>query len=80
MQIGNKFREEQRPKFGLMRAKEFLMKDSYSFDIDRSNAIRTYDEYVQTYNDLFQTIGVTVKTGNIFGFNFLTTHIDRPPQ
>lgn len=51
-----------------MRAKEFLMKDSYSFDIDRSNAVRTYEEYVQTYNDLFKTIGVAVKTGNILRF------------
>lgn len=65
LQIGTKFREEQKPKFGLMRAKEFLMKDSYSFDIDSSTAITTYEEYVQTYKDLFQTIGVTVKTGKI---------------
>lgn len=48
-----------------MRAKEFLMKDSYSFDIDRSSAVRTYEEYVQIYKDFFQTIGVTVRTGNI---------------
>jgi len=71
-QIGNKFREEQRPKFGLLRAKEFLMKDSYSFDIDRPNAIRTYEDYVQVYKDLFEAIGVRVLTvqadaGNIGG-------------
>lgn len=61
-QIGNKFREELRPKFGLIRAKEFLMKDSYSFDIDRPSAIRTYEEYIQIYKNIFQTIGVTVLT------------------
>ncbi|KAG4072131.1 hypothetical protein HA402_015630 [Bradysia odoriphaga] len=37
------------------------MKDSYSFDIDRSSAIRTYEEYVQTYTDLFRTIGTPTK-------------------
>lgn len=47
-----------------MRAKEFLMKDSYSFDVDRENAMKSYEEYVQTYTQFFQTIGVTVKTGN----------------
>lgn len=39
------------------------MKDSYSFDIDRPSAIRTYEEYVQMYKDLFEAIGVTVLTG-----------------
>lgn len=46
-----------------MRAKEFLMKDSYSFDIDQPSAIRTYEEYIQIYKDLFQAIDVPVLTG-----------------
>ncbi|KAJ6633681.1 putative proline--tRNA ligase, mitochondrial, partial [Pseudolycoriella hygida] len=71
-QIGNKFREEQRPKHGLLRSKEFLMKDSYSFDIDRSSALKTYEEFSQIYKELFQAIGVTVtaveaNAGNIGG-------------
>lgn len=47
-----------KPRFGLMRAKEFLMKDLYSFDVDRDCAIRSYEQMRGIYKDLLDTIGV----------------------
>ena len=43
-QINPKFRNEKRPRGGLLRGKEFLMKDAYSFDLDESNAMNTYEK------------------------------------
>lgn len=57
-QINTKFRDELKPRFGLMRAKEFLMKDGYTFDVDRPAAVRTYELMRQTYDRLFEAIGV----------------------
>lgn len=62
-QIGNKFRDECSPKRGLMRAKEFIMKDLYTFDIDREATLRTYEEVNEAYGKLFSTIGVPFLKG-----------------
>jgi prolyl-tRNA synthetase len=49
-QIGKKFRDEIRPRFGLLRAREFIMKDMYSFDTDFDKALKTYEDVVKAYN------------------------------
>merc|ERR1712012_1519136 len=57
-QIGTKFRDEMRPKFGLIRANEFTMKDLYTFDKDIVSARKTYDEISEAYKRIFDKIGV----------------------
>lgn len=57
-QIHWKFRDEIRPRFGVMRAREFLMKDGYSFDIDESAARKTYDAIYEAYFRIFQKMGL----------------------
>jgi prolyl-tRNA synthetase len=71
-QIQWKFRDEIRPRFGLMRGREFLMKDAYSFDIDVASAIKTYDTiftaYMRTFRDLgLNAIPLSADTGEIGG-------------
>ena len=58
MQVSNKFRDEQLPKWGLLRSREFLMKDLYSFDADRSSGERTYEAVTEAYLDFFNRLGV----------------------
>ncbi len=57
-QIHWKFRDEIRPRFGLMRGREFLMKDSYSFDIDEISAKKTYNLMYETYFKIFRAMGL----------------------
>jgi prolyl-tRNA synthetase len=57
-QIHWKFRDEIRPRFGLMRGREFLMKDSYSFDIDEASAKKTYNLMYETYFKIFRKMGL----------------------
>ena len=57
-QIHWKFRDEIRPRFGLMRGREFLMKDAYSFDIDEVSAKKTYDLMYETYFKIFRRMGL----------------------
>ena len=52
-QIQTKFRDEVRPRFGVMRAREFLMKDAYSFHSDKASLQQTYDLMYQTYSNIF---------------------------
>ena len=71
-QIQTKFRDEIRPRFGVMRAREFLMKDAYSFHIDENSLQETYDIMHATYCRIFQRIGldfrpVQADTGSIGG-------------
>jgi len=71
-QIQWKFRDEIRPRFGLMRGREFLMKDAYSLDIDEEGAIKTYNQvfaaYMRTFNDLgLHAIPLAASTGEIGG-------------
>ena len=71
-QIQTKFRDEIRPRFGLMRGREFLMKDAYSFDADEAGAEKSYEIMFETYNNIFRRFGlkfraVEADTGSIGG-------------
>ena len=57
-QVGTKFRDEMRPKFGLIRSNEFLMKDLYTFDKDIASAQESYHLVTEAYQNIFETIGV----------------------
>jgi prolyl-tRNA synthetase len=71
-QIQTKFRDEVRPRFGVMRAREFLMKDAYSFHVDQASLAQTYDVMYETYSRIFRRCGldfraVQADTGSIGG-------------
>jgi prolyl-tRNA synthetase len=57
-QIQTKFRDEVRPRFGVMRAREFLMKDAYSFHLDQASLQQTYELMYQTYSNIFTRLGL----------------------
>ncbi|HMB16786.1 MAG TPA: proline--tRNA ligase [Pelovirga sp.] len=57
-QIQTKFRDEIRPRFGLMRGREFIMKDAYSFDLDDAGADLSYQKMYQAYRNIFQRCGL----------------------
>ena len=57
-QIQTKFRDEIRPRFGLMRGREFIMKDAYSFDINDQGADLSYEKMYQAYRRIFQRCGL----------------------
>ncbi len=57
-QIQTKFRDEIRPRFGLMRGREFIMKDAYSFDVDDEAAETSYRKMYDAYNRIFQRCGL----------------------
>ena len=57
-QIQTKFRDERRPRFGLMRGREFIMKDAYSFDRDAEGAQRSYQNMAQAYRKIFDRFGL----------------------
>jgi len=59
-QLQTKFRDEPRPRFGVIRSKEFLMKDAYSFDVDAEGLHRSYQAMYQAYVRIFQRCGLTV--------------------
>ena len=58
-QIQTKFRDEIRPRFGVMRGREFLMKDSYSFAANMDDALKVYDTMYATYFKIFRRLGLT---------------------
>lgn len=58
-QIQWKFRDELRPRFGIMRGREFYMKDNYSFDLDRAGAVRSYNRMFVAYLRTFARLGLT---------------------
>ncbi len=71
-QIQTKFRDEIRPRFGLMRGREFLMKDAYSFDLDAGGVDRAYEKMYQAYCRIFERCGLNFRaveadTGSIGG-------------
>lgn len=71
-QISRKYRDERRPRQGLLRAREFLMKDLYTFDYDIDAALRTYDEVRRAYRAFFTEIGIpfveaSASSGNMGG-------------
>ena len=60
-QIQTKFRDERRPRFGLMRGREFIMKDAYSFDRDQASAKASYQVMSQAYRKIFDRFGLTYR-------------------
>ncbi len=58
--IQSKFRDEIRPRFGVMRAREFLMKDAYSFDIDKKNGEKSYLMFFKLYLKIFKELGINI--------------------
>ena len=60
-QIQTKFRDEIRPRFGLMRGREFIMKDAYSFDVDEAGATRSYQKMYDAYVRIFTRCGLTFR-------------------
>lgn len=57
-QVQTKFRDERRPRFGLMRGREFIMKDAYSFDRDAAGAKKSYEAMAQAYRRIFDRFGL----------------------
>lgn len=71
-QMQTKYRDEIRPRFGLMRGREFIMKDAYSFDADQEGALKTYDSMYAAYQAIFDRLGLSYRivqadAGNIGG-------------
>lgn len=71
-QIQTKFRDEMRPRFGVMRGREFIMKDAYSFHIDHESLEQTYQDMYDAYSAIFTRLGLTFRaveadTGSIGG-------------
>ena len=79
-QIQGKFRDERRPRFGVMRAREFLMKDAYSFHTTDECLENTYQQMYQAYSRIFERLGlefraVLADTGSIGGENSHEFHV-----
>ncbi len=60
-QIQSKFRDEIRPRFGLLRGREFIMKDAYSFDVDEEGLDKSYEIMAQAYRNIFERCGLETK-------------------
>ena len=79
-QIQTKFRDEIRPRFGVMRSREFIMKDAYSFDIDRAGMQASYDRMHDAYAAIFERLGlkfriVDADSGEIGGSRSQEFHV-----
>ena len=79
-QIQTKFRDEIRPRFGVMRSREFIMKDAYSFHIDQASLQETYDVMYDTYCRIFTRLGLNFRpvqadTGSIGGSGSHEFHV-----
>ncbi|MCG3879853.1 proline--tRNA ligase [Psychrobacter sp. Ps6] len=79
-QIQSKFRDEIRPRFGVMRAREFTMKDAYSFHIDQASLAETYRDMYDAYTRIFSRLGfdfraVQADSGSIGGFASHEFHV-----
>lgn len=79
-QVQTKFRDEVRPRFGVMRSREFIMKDAYSFDIDEDGLAKSYEIMYQAYCRIFDRIGleyraVLADTGAIGGSGSHEFHV-----
>ena len=60
-QIATKFRDEPRPRYGLIRVREFIMKDAYSFDIDDESCNKSYQKMYNAYKNIFDRVGLDYK-------------------
>lgn len=82
-QIGRKYRDELRPRAGLLRGREFIMKDLYSFDATQQDAYLAYDQVAQAYRKIFEKMGVPfvvaeADSGNIGGSKSHEYHLISP--
>jgi prolyl-tRNA synthetase len=82
-QIGRKYRDELRPRAGLLRGREFIMKDLYSFDATQQEAYVAYDQVAQAYRKIFEKMGVPfvvaeADSGNIGGSKSHEYHLISP--
>ncbi|PNZ69923.1 proline--tRNA ligase [Staphylococcus croceilyticus] len=60
-QIQSKFRDEKRPRFGLLRGREFIMKDAYSFHADEESLDQTYQDMYNAYSRIFKRVGINAR-------------------
>ncbi len=79
-QIQTKFRDEIRPRFGVMRSREFIMKDAYSFDLDQASLQASYDAMAEAYTRAFERMGlgfrkVDADSGEIGGARSQEFHV-----
>lgn len=79
-QVQTKFRDEIRPRFGLLRGREFIMKDAYSFDVDKEGAQKSYQQMFEAYTAIFKRLGANFRvvhadSGNIGGNQSQEFHI-----
>jgi prolyl-tRNA synthetase len=79
-QVSSKFRDEIRPRFGIMRAREFIMKDAYSFHLDQECLDEWYEKYKKAYNNIFNRLQleytmVDADSGNIGGSKSNEFHV-----
>ncbi|WP_299181552.1 proline--tRNA ligase [uncultured Neptuniibacter sp.] len=79
-QVQTKFRDEIRPRFGVMRSREFIMKDAYSFHVGKESLQQTYELMHQTYSNIFNRLGldfrpVLADTGSIGGASSHEFHV-----
>ncbi|PCH83073.1 MAG: proline--tRNA ligase, partial [Piscirickettsiaceae bacterium] len=79
-QIQTKFRDEIRPRFGIMRSREFIMKDAYSFHLGDESLQATYDRMFQAYTNIFTRVGLNFRaviadSGNIGGSKSHEFHV-----
>ncbi len=79
-QIQTKFRDERRPRFGIMRGREFMMKDAYSFDKDEAGMRASYEKMFKAYHAIFTQLGLTYRavdadTGSIGGVGSCEFHV-----
>ncbi|MEL6115448.1 proline--tRNA ligase [Photobacterium sp. SP02] len=79
-QIQTKFRDEVRPRFGVMRSREFIMKDAYSFHLDKDSLQETYNDMYRAYSNVFSRMGldfraVLADTGSIGGSGSHEFHV-----
>ena len=66
-QINTKFRDEIRPRFGVMRAREFIMKDAYSFHMDQASLEETYEKMAEAYSRIFTRLGLRFRKVDAHG-------------
>lgn len=79
-QIQTKYRDEVRPRFGLLRCREFIMKDAYTFDQTKEDALKSYEKMHEAYKQIFSRLGVDFRvvkadSGNIGGDKSQEFHI-----
>ncbi|KYM96362.1 putative prolyl-tRNA synthetase, mitochondrial [Cyphomyrmex costatus] len=73
-QISSKWRDEMKPRLGLLRSREFIMKDLYTFDTSLDNAQQTYDLVCESYNNIFRQIGIKYTKSDMGTIGGLISH------